>query len=115
MLAAWQPHDSECPEGVVLINVDHQVIRQVIQHWQEQFADHHADAIAKTIPQIYGEIAVAKIAHSEQLKSVLPAHVVEQELRTPAALTAGLLGLLAEETVIAKRLRYKFSRRRASA
>ena len=49
------------------------------------------------------------------LKSVLPAHVVEQDLRSPAALTVSLLGLIAEEAVIEKRLRYKLSKRRARA
>ncbi len=115
MLAAWQPHDAEHQEGVVLINVDHVVIRQEVSHWQAQFADHHADAVATTVREVYGEIAVAKVAHSEQLKTVLPANVVEDDLRSPAALTAGLLGLLAEEAVIEKRLRYKLNRRKATA
>src|SRR5262249_3744251 len=33
MLAAWQPHSPDHPSGVVLINVDHPVIRQQVQFW----------------------------------------------------------------------------------
>jgi hypothetical protein len=59
----------------------------------------------------YGEIAVAKVAHSEHLKAVLPSSTVESQLRSEAALTMALLGLIGEEAVIAPRIGGKFGRR----
>ena len=53
---------------------------------------------------MYGEIAVAKVAHSEQLKQLLPSHEVESDLRSDGALTTALLGLFSEDAVISTRI-----------
>lgn len=112
MIAAWQPNDPDCPEGVVLINVEHPVLRTEIEHWQSQYADHHAEDVAKDIASIYGEIAVAKVAHSEHLKGMVTREIIDNDMRSDAALTMALLGLIGEEAVIAPRLGGKFGRRR---
>jgi hypothetical protein len=112
MLAVWQPVDPEYPEGVVLINIDHPVLREEIDYWQGQFGDHHAEAVEDDVIAVYGEIAVAKVAHSEHLKGILPAHMVDHDLRSNAALTMALLGLIAEEAVIAPRLGGKYGKRK---
>ena len=104
MLAAWQPRDPEHPEGVVLLNVEHPVLIEQIEHFQAQYPDHYADEIAEHVISAYGEIAVAKIAHSEHLKGLHPSFVIENDFRSNAALTMSLLGLLSEEAVIAPRL-----------
>jgi hypothetical protein len=104
MLAAWQPNDPQRPEGVVLINGDHPVIREQIIHWQTQYPDHLAESIAREVMDAYGEVAVSKVAHSEHLKSIIAASVVEDELRSETALTMALIGLFAEEAVIGPRL-----------
>ena len=52
----------------------------------------------------YGEIAVAKIAHSEHLKGMHLSSTIETEFRSSSALTMSLLGLLSKEAVIAPRL-----------
>jgi hypothetical protein len=57
---------------------------------------------------------VAKVAHSEHLKSMLPSSTVEEDLRSEAALTMSLLGLIGEEAVIAPRVSGKFGRKRAA-
>ena len=115
MLAAWVAHHPDHPSGVVLINVDHPVLRQQVDHWQRQYADHLAEQVEQDVLSVYGEVAVAKVAHTEHLKSVLPAPVVETDLRSPAALTTALLGLMAEEAIIAPRLGGKYSKRRVTA
>jgi len=115
MLAAWVPNDPTNPEGVVLINTEHPVIENLIQYWQSKYADQHAEAIANDVVEVYGQIAVAKIAHSEHLKGILPSKTVENELRSSAALTMSLLGLVAEEAVIATRIGGKYGRSRTSA
>jgi hypothetical protein len=114
MLAAWQPNDPEYPEGCVLINTEHPVLCGEIEYWQSQYPGHHAEEIRKDVVDIYGQIAVAKIAHSEHMKGLLPSQVVDNELRSEAALTMGLLGLIAEEAVIATRVGGKYGKRRAA-
>lgn len=115
MIAAWQPHDPEFPEGVVLINIDHMVIRAEIEHWQAQFPDHFAEDIAKEVIEVYGQMAVAKVAHSAHLAGVLPTRLIEQDLRSDSALTMALLGLIGEEAVLAPRLGGKYRSKRRPA
>jgi hypothetical protein len=113
MLAAWAPNHPDHPEGAVLIVTDHPVMEEEIAYWQSLYADHLADEIAEEVIACYGEIGVAKVAHSEHLKSVLPSRTVENDLRSEAALTMALLGLIGEEAVIAPRIGGKFGRRAA--
>lgn len=115
MLAAWQPHDPTYKEGVVLINVEHDVMREQITYWQSQYPDHHAEDIEKEVIDTYGQIAVSKVAHSEFLKGIVPAQVVEKDLRSEAALTMSLLGLMAEESVLATRIGGKVGRKKKAA
>jgi hypothetical protein len=112
MLAAWQPNDPEYPEGVVLINVDHPVLRSVIEHWQAQYADHHAESIEQDVIEVYGQVAVSKVAHSEHLKGLLPSQTVDKSLRSDEALTMSLLGLMAEDHLISTRVGGKYSKKR---
>lgn len=114
MLAAWSPKEPDHPEGVVLINIAHPVLQQQIIHWQSQYADHLAHDVEREVLDVYGQVAVAKVAHSEKLKGILPAEVVEKELRSEHALTMGLLGLMAEEALIAARIGGKFGKRRSA-
>ena len=109
MLAAWQPNDPQHKEGVVLLNVEHPVIRTEVEHWQAMYPDHLATEIATEIENIYGEIAVAKVAHSEHLKGIIPSKTIDDLLRSEEALTMSLLGLIAEEAVIAPRVGGKFA------
>jgi hypothetical protein len=112
MMAAWQPNDPEFPEGVVLLNIEHPVLRHVIEYWQLQYADHHSESIEKDVIDVYGQVAVSKVAHSEHLMGVLASRVVEESLRSDGALTMALLGLLAEDHLIATRIGGKYSKRR---
>jgi hypothetical protein len=115
MLAVWQKDDPEFPEGVVLLNIEHPMLEAEVHRWQSMYADHLAEQVATEVISVYGEIAVAKVAHSEHLKGHLPSIKIEQELRSPAALTMSLLGLVAEEAVISTRIGGKFGKRRAAA
>lgn len=108
MLAAWQPNDPTEPNGVVLINIEHPVLRAEIERWQSQFPDHLAQQVGEEVADVYGEMAVAKIAHSEHLKGLIPSKDVDENLRSPSALTMSLLGLVGEEAVIAPRIGGKF-------
>jgi hypothetical protein len=115
MLAAWQPHDPLYKEGAVLINIEHEVLREQIANWQSQYPEHYAQDIEREVIDVYGQIAVSKVAHSEFLKGIVPAQIVEKELRSEGALTMALLGLMAEEAVLATRIGGKFSRKKKAA
>lgn len=115
MLAAYVRTDPISQGPMVLINIDHPVLRAEVEHWQAQYADHHAEDVVNEVLAVYGQIAVAKVAHSEFLKSVIPSKIVEDSLRSEAALTMSLLGLMAEEAVIAPRLGGKFAKRHSAA
>lgn len=114
MLAAWQANDPLYKEGAVLLNVEHEVLREQITTWQSRYPDHYAEDIENEVIDTYGQIAVAKVAHSEYLKGVVPTKVVEDDLRSEAALTMALLGLMAEEAVLATRIGGKFSKKKAA-
>jgi hypothetical protein len=114
MLAVYNPNDPDYPSGVVFINVEHPVLEGEIRYWQSRYADQYAEPIAREVIDVYGQIAVAKVAHSEHLKGVLPSAVVDNELRSPAALTMSLLGLVSEEAIIATRIGGRFGRSRAT-
>lgn len=111
MLAVWQPNDPTEPNGVVLINIEHPVLRAEIEHWASQYPDHLAEQVGQEVANVYGEMAVAKVAHSEHLKGIIPAAEIEEGLRSPAALTMSLLGLIGEEAVLAPRIGGKFSKK----
>lgn len=101
-LASWVPNDPEGP--TVLMNREAPILLEAIKHHQQQYPDVFAADVEKIVKDTYGEVAVCKIAHSQKLT----AHVAEEDLdlsyRSEAALTISLMGLLAEESLIAQRL-----------
>jgi hypothetical protein len=104
MIACWAPNHPEHPEGAVLIATDHPVIEEQVAYWQSQYAPHLEEDVRREVLAVYGEIAVAKVAHSEQLKQMLPSHEIESNLRSEGALTMALLGLISEDAVISTRV-----------
>ena len=111
-LASWVPVDPEGP--TVLMNRESPILLEAIKHHQEQYPDVYAQEVEDIVKTTYGEVAVCKIAHSQKLI----AHVAEEDLdttyRNDAALTIALMGLLAEESLIAQRLG-KLGRKKSAA
>jgi len=107
MAAVWSPNDPRHENGVVLLNRQFATFVELKDFWKQAYADHLADAVQKCIEEVYGEVMVAKVAHSEQLRSDprWGGSRVESELRSPTALTMAVLGLIAEDQLIAARLR----------
>ncbi|WP_195930310.1 ATP-binding protein [Hyphomicrobium album] len=101
-LASWVPNDPDGP--TVLMNSEAPILLETVKHHQEQYPDVFAAEVDKIVRDTYGEVAVCKIAHSQKLI----AHVAEEDLdqvyRNEAALTVSLMGLLAEESLLAQRL-----------
>ena len=111
-LASWVPNDPEGP--TVLMNSEAPILLEAVKYHQQQYPDVFAAEVEKIVRETYGEVAVCKIAHSQKLI----AHVAEEDLdltyRNEAALTISLMGLLAEESLIAQRLG-KLGRKKSAA
>jgi hypothetical protein len=110
-LAAWVPHDPRGP--TVILNQEAPVLLESIKHHQDQYPDIHAEEIAKTVMDAYGEIAASKIAHSQKLTMKISEQELDATYRSEPALTIALMGLLAEEAVISQRLG-RFGRKKAA-
>jgi hypothetical protein len=112
-LALWAPNDPDGP--TVVVNVDSPVLEEIVKYHQEQYPDVFEEEVTKTIQQVFGEVAACKIAHTQKLRrEKVSEETLDQEYRSEAALTVGLMGLLAEESLIAQRLG-RLGRKKASA
>ena len=111
-LALWAPNDTEGP--TVLLNVDSPILQEVVFYHQEQFPDVYAEEVAKVVRQVFGEVAACKIAHSQKLVKKVSAEELDRDYRSEQALTLALMGLMAEESLIAQRLG-RFGRKKAGA
>jgi hypothetical protein len=60
--------------------------------------------VQKTVFEVFGEIAACKVAHSQKLSRNVPREMLDKLYRSEEALTLALMGLMAEEAVIAQRL-----------
>jgi hypothetical protein len=101
-LASWVPNDPEGP--TVLMNRNCPILLEAIKYHQEQYPDVFAQDVEEIVKTTYGEVAVCKIAHSQKLAKYVPEQDLDDIYRTDAALTIALMGLLAEESLIAQRL-----------
>lgn len=100
--------------GQVMLNADHAVIRSQVLHWIDYYP-HDIVAVEEIVTAIYGECACAAIAHSEQLKrDGADRPTIDEQIRSPAALTLALLGLWPHDALISQRLVGKLGRRRAA-
>lgn len=106
MAAAWcKPSEAE-PTGVVQLNKNFGSFVETIEYWQEQYPDHMSDQVERAVHEVYGEAMVARIAHSESLMKDpnWGRKEVEKDLRSTAAMTMAVLGLVSEDQVISSRL-----------
>ncbi len=111
-LALWAPKDPDGP--TVLLNVDSPILQEVVHHHQEQYPEVYAEEVAKVIRQVFGEIAACKIAHSQKLAKKVTEEQLNRDYRSEQALTLSLMGLMAEESLIAQRLG-RFGRKKGAA
>jgi hypothetical protein len=105
VFATWEPSSKAYPRGVVFLNEGHPVIAAEMKFFAEQYPNTWYEEVVNVVRQCYGESAVAAVAHSEHLKTVVNSDVVDNQMRDPYALTMALLGLIAEEAMITERIR----------
>jgi hypothetical protein len=112
---AWMKPNKDKPTGLVQLGRDFPVIVEVKKYWRLQYADHLGDEIDRIIEDVYGEVMVARLAHSEELATDprWGRAKLELELRSPAPLTMALLGLLSEDHLISARMAGLGVRRKA--
>lgn len=101
-LALWAPLDPLGP--TVLLNEESPIAREAVRHHTERYAVVHEEEVAGLVKQVLGEIAVCRVAHSQSLLRKMPMTELNHKYRSEEALTISLMGLLAEEAVIAHRL-----------
>jgi hypothetical protein len=111
-LASWVPTDPEGP--TVLMNRDSPILLEAIKHHQDQYPDVYVQEVEDIVKNTYGEVAVCKIAHSQKLAKHVPEEDLDEAYRSEPALTVALMGLLAEESLIAQRLG-KLGRKKTAA
>lgn len=101
-LAAYSPNAPGGP--VVQINIESKIIVDMIDDHKKNYASHHAEEVANTVIKVFGEVAVAKVAHAQALTYEISEQEVDERYRSEEALTLALMGLIAEETLISQRL-----------
>jgi hypothetical protein len=101
-LAAWLPHDPQGP--TVYVNQDSPILHDVVEYHRAQYPDVYAEEVATTVYQVFGEVAVCKVAHAQKLVTEVAEEELDRDYRSEPALTVALMGLMAEESRIAQRL-----------
>jgi hypothetical protein len=111
-LATWAPQDPDGP--TVVLNLESPILEEVIAYHQAQYADIYAEEVSVVVRQVFGEVAACKIAHSQKLAKHVPTEELDRDYRSEKALTVALMGLMAEESLIAQRVG-RFGRKKAPA
>src|SRR5262249_40592851 len=101
-VALWAPNDPDGP--TVLINTETPILQEVVQYHQGQYPEVYAEEVEKIVWEVFGEVAACKVAHSQKLLRNVATQELDKDYRSEQALTVGLMGLLAEESLIAQRL-----------
>jgi hypothetical protein len=115
MLAAYTRPNADKPAGLVMIYGEHPILRHIVETYQAQYAPHLADDVRNVIEEVYGQVAVAKIAHSEEMRGLVDREVIDQQMRSPHALTMALLGLMSEDCLIRQKLAKAVGKHRRAA
>lgn len=101
-IALWAPNDVGGP--YVVINSQSPVLVEMIKYHRDKYPDVHAEEVTRIILRTFGEIAACKIAHTQKLTKYITEQEVDDAFRNEEALTAALMGLIAEDTLISQRL-----------
>jgi hypothetical protein len=109
-LGCWTPNHEKGP--TVILNIDSPILQEVVEYHQANYTDFYAEDVAKVVHQVFGEVAACKIAHSQKLVKNVPLETLDSVYRSEEAITLSLMGLMAEESVIAQRLSVRLGRKK---
>jgi len=104
MMGAWQKPNAVDPNGCILLDKDHPVIRGQIEHWQNQYPRSVAMRVEKIVLEAYEEVAIAKVSHMHHLTGTIISEEQRDAMLLNPALTTSLLGLISEDAVIGPRV-----------
>lgn len=98
-------------DGTIYLAKDHDVIQTQIVLWQEQYPAGTEGVVEDAVLRWYSDSLSLRVAHIDSLKA---AYTEDQraEMKLPAALTASLLGLIADDYVLNPVLGAKLGARR---
>lgn len=104
MMGAWQMPNAGEPNGCVLLDEDHPVIRGQIEYWQNQYPRSVAMRVESIVKEAYEEVAISKVAHMHQLTGTIISEEQRDAMLLNPALTTSLLGLISEDAIIGPRV-----------
>jgi hypothetical protein len=103
MIAAWQKPTAQYPNGCIELDEDHPVVRTQIEHWQNQYSPAVNNDVEKLVKDAYEDVAMAKVSHLHALTGVVFSEEQRDTMLLNPALSASLLGLIAEDALIGPR------------
>jgi len=94
------------PKGpTVYLNRDSSIFIEARDFFKKQYPAHLADDVVGVVDSVYGEVAVAKIAHIHASASHLPETYIDEQLLTESSLTVALSGIISEDSLISQKLK----------
>ena len=115
MIAAYEAASPDNPGGLIHFYIAHPLIEGEVRYWQSLYSDHQAEAVRQEVIEVYREVIIARVAHSEDMRAHIDGKLVDDVefgMRSPAALSIAMLGMIAEEALIGPRLAQKIGRKR---
>lgn len=106
MYAVFAPPSPSREEGVIQLNRDFFLIREVTSFWTGQYPPHDYEQVEAVIKAVYGEVAAARAAHAHVLARAngWTQNQLKSLLGNQEAWTLSVMGLMAEDSVIKRRL-----------
>lgn len=102
LAAQWDPKNINGP--TVFINRDCPIITSSTKFHQSHFHKMHMHEVETVVHGVYGEVAVAKVAHMQKYSRFVIRQDLDSVYRTGEALTTALSGFLTEDVLIEQRL-----------
>jgi hypothetical protein len=112
--ASWVKPNKDHPTGVIQLARDHTVMAEVKKYWRDMYPAKPGEKVDAIVEEVYGEVMVARVAHSEHFMGDpnWGRNDVEEQLRSPAALTMSMLGLFSEDSILTDRMANNLGGRR---
>lgn len=103
-MGMWAPNKNP---PTVYINKDSEVLKDAVRYHQDRNKPELAEQVSEIVHQVFGEIAVSKMAHLQELSksNKLPTEQLNESYRSEEAITTALMGIFAEEFAIEARLK----------